>query len=197
MKEKGVALTSPIVHAWALITVILGVVFYNEVLSSIHWLAIVLIISGIFMITLKKTQEITFDSSFIYAILSMLIWGVFFFLLKIPNLIFGALIVTASIKLLTSFLYIPILIKKKIHLFQIQHKILFYIFIMGLLDSVGFLAFNFALNYSPVAIVSAISSAVPVVSVFLGVLILKEELVKKQSFGIIATIIGLILISIQ
>jgi len=196
MKKKGVALTSPITNAWVLVTVILGLIFYNEVLSGLHWLAIVLIVGGVFAITLKKTQKITFDSSFIYAVLSMIIWGIFFFLLKIPNLIFGAIIVTSSIKLLTSFFSVPILIKKKINLFQTKPKVLFYMILIGILDSVGFLAFNFALNYSPVSIVSAIGSSVPVVSVLLGVMILKEELTKKQRFGIIAAIIGLILISI-
>lgn len=196
MKKKGVALTSPIANSWVFVTVILGLIFYNEVVSGLQWLAIILIVGGVFAITFRKTQKISFDSSFLFAILSMIIWGVFFFLLKVPNIIFGAIIVTASIKLLTSFFSVPILIKKKIKMFQTEHKIWFYMILIGILDSVGFLAFNFALHYSPVSIVSAIGSAVPVVSVLLGVIILKEELTKKQRLGIITAIIGLIIISI-
>lgn len=196
VKKKGLALTSPIMNAWVFITVILGLIFYNEVISNLQWLAIVFIVGGVIAVTIKKQQKIKFDSSFIYAITSMIIWGIFFFLLKVPNLIFGAIIVTSSIKLLSSAFSVPILIQKKIKLFQTKHRVLCYIILIGILDSIGFLAFNFALNYSPVSIVSAISSAVPVVSVILGVIILKENLTTGQKIGIITAIIGLIFISI-
>jgi len=195
-QKKGVALTSPIIYSYVIITVLLGIIFYSETVNTIQSLAIVFILSGIFIIMSKKTEHITFDRSFMFAILSMVIWGVLYFLLKIPNLIFGAILVTSSIKLLTSFFSIPVLVAKKIRIFKTENKVLFYMILIGILDSMGFLAFNFALNFSPVSIVTAISSAVPVLSVLLGVIILKESLTRKQTIGIVTAILGLILISV-
>ncbi|MCK4589504.1 MAG: DMT family transporter [Nanoarchaeota archaeon] len=196
MKEKGVALTSPIVNSWALITIALGLIFYKEAISSLQWLAVILIIGGVFVVLLKKTGKIRFDSSLIYAVISMVFWGLFFFLLKEPNLIFGALIVASSVKLITSFFSIPILIREKVNPFKIKYNILFYIVLLAIFDGVGFSAFNFALKYSPVSIASIVISATPIVSVTLGIVVLKEKLSLRQKIAIIAVIAGLILVSI-
>ncbi len=196
MKKKGVALTTPIIYSWAFLAVILGVIFYNESLTFLQALSILLIILGIFLVTNKGSKHIFFDKTFFFAIASMIIWGVFYFLLKIPNLIFGAIIVTASIKLFTSFSSIPILLKKKINLFETKHKIMLFIMLVGFLDAFGFLAFNYAVNYAPVSIVAPICSATPALGVLLGVLLLKENILKKQYIGIAVVLAGLVLISI-
>ena len=195
-QKKGVALTSPIIYSYVIITVILGVIFYSETVNTIQSLAIILILGGIFIVMSKKTERIAFDKFFMFAILSMVIWGVLYFLLKVPNLIFGAILVTSSIKLFTSFFSIPVLVTKKIKIFKLENKVLPYMLLIGVLDAMGFLAFNSALNFSPVSIVTAISSAAPILSVSLGVIILKESLTRKQTIGIATAILGLILISI-
>ena len=196
MQVKGVSLTAPIINSWAFITVILGAIFYHETLGFLHSSAILLILLGLFFITSVNLKKFKFDSSFAFAIFSMVLWGVFYFLLKIPNIIFGALLVTSTVKIITSFFTIPVLFRKKINLFDTNKKSLFVMLLVGLTDAFGFLALNFAYNYSPVSIVATIGSAVPVVSVLLGVLVLKEKLNLRQLSGIVIVIAGLILISL-
>lgn len=193
---KGMALTLPITNSWAFIAVVLSAIFYKEHATLLQYLAIILILFGVFVITFKKEARIFFDNTFIFAIISMIMWGLFFFLLKIPNLIFGAVIVTVSVKLLTSFFSVPILLKNKINLFQTKYTSLFYILIIGILDSVGFLVYTYAMNYSPVSITAPIISATPVLTVFLGVTILKEKLTKRHFIGIAFAVMGLIIISL-
>ncbi len=194
MKEKGMALTSPIVNSWALITIALGIIFYKEMISVFQWLAVVLIIGGVFAVLFKGKAKL--DGSLIYAALSMVFWGVFFFLLKGPNLIFGALLVASLVKLISSVFAIPVLVRRKINVFKTDRRILFFIILMAIGDSLGFSAFNFALKYAPISIASLIISAVPIITVGLGVVVMKEKLTFRQKIAIVAVLIGLILVSI-
>ena len=194
MQEKGIALTSPIVNSWALVTIILGLVFYKEMLGSLQWLAVVFIMGGVFAVMFKGKAK--FDGSLIYAVISMVLWGVFFFLLKEPNLIFGALLVASLVKLITVFFSIPILVRKKVNIFKTESRILFFIILIAITDGVGFSVFNFALKYAPVSIASLIISAVPIIGVGFGVMIFKEKLSFRQKIAIVTVIIGLILVSI-
>lgn len=192
----GISIASPMVNSWVLLTVILGVIFYNEFVNAFQVFAIVLIIIGIFAISSKNGIHLKFNRFFVFPILSMILWAIFFFLLKIPNLIFGALIVTFSVKILTSLFSIPILVKEKVNLVVTRKKVFLMILLLGLFDCLGFLAFNYAIGLGKVSLVSAIASAVPLISVTLGVFVLKEVLTKKQKLGVFVTIVGLILVSI-
>lgn len=193
LKNKGLTLTSSITYSWIIVTVFLGVIFYHEFITSLQWIAIFLIVLGIFVTTSKK-EQITFDSSFLYAMGSMIIWGFFFFLLKIPTLLFGALLVTSIVKISTSFFSLPLFLKEKINLFETKKNVLILLILIGAFDSLGFLAFNFATNYSPISHVAAIGSAVPVLNVIIGILLLKEKITRRQKLGILAAITGIILI---
>ncbi|MFC1801460.1 DMT family transporter [Nanoarchaeota archaeon] len=194
MKEKGVALTSPVVNSWALVTIILGLIFYKEVLGGLQWVAVVLIIGGVFAVAFKGKAKL--DTSLIYAVISMVLWGVFFFLLKEPNLIFGALLVASSIKIITSFFSVPILVRNKVKIWKTSPYVLFFIILVAITDSIGFSVFNFALKYAPVSIASLIISAVPIISVGLGVMVLKERLTLRQKIAILVVVIGLVLVSV-
>lgn len=195
--KKGVALTSPIINSWAFITVILSIFFYNETISLVQAVAIILILFGIFLITFKKQEKIAFDSTFVFALLAMITFALFFFLLKIPIEIFGVLLVVLGVRLFTSILSVPFLVVKKINISNIKLFALLAILGVGLLDTFGFLAYSFSMNYAPVSIVAPIGSSVPIVSVILGVLVLKEKLNTRQKIGIITTIAGLLLLSLQ
>lgn len=62
---------------------------------------------------------------------------------------------------------------------------------------VGGVSFFFAIEMIGAATATPISSINPLVSVIIGVLILKEKLTPKQAFGIILILLGSIIISIQ
>jgi drug/metabolite transporter (DMT)-like permease len=67
---------------------------------------------------------------------------------------------------------------------------------MGLVGSIGVLAYNLSVDYVPVSIAAPISSSAVVVGVILGMLVLGEKTSKIQKLGIVAAIAGIILISI-
>ena len=193
--SKGVSLTAPIINSWAIVSVTLSMIFYGERISFLQLIAILCIIFGIFIVTLKK-EKFHFDKTFTIALISMLTWGVFFFLLKIPNLVFNAILVTAAVKLLTLPFSLPLIFKKKINLLKTKTSVLLIIILAGILDAAGFLAFNSALKISPVSLISPIIAAAPVLIAIMGVFFLKEKISKRQTIGIIITVLGLITISL-
>ncbi|MFH1770844.1 MAG: DMT family transporter [archaeon] len=196
IQNKGLALSTPIVNAYAFITVILGIIFYGESVTFLQVFAIAMIIGGILVLSMKKGVKIHFDSSFIFAFFSMLMWGFFFFMIKVPTLIFGAVFTILMIKAFTTLFTFPISLEKKVRLFDTKPKYLLLVILMGILEGFAFMAFSYGVAIAPVSIVTPISSAVPVLSVFSGVLLFKEKLTRKQVFGIAIAILGMIVIAL-
>ena len=194
IKAKGVALTASITNAYPFITVVLGFLIYKEPVSLHQIIAILLILAGMFTITLKNGKRL-FDRSFLIALVSMAVWGVLFFILKIPVSIAGALLVTAGLKLATPVASLPVLFLKKISPIETKHKLLALIAAVGVLDSLGLLAYTFAIKDAPVSTIAPIVAAVPALSVILAVVFLKERLSLHQTVGILAAMAGIFLIS--
>ena len=196
VKAKGIALTSPINNASAVITVILGVLFYKESPTLLQWLAMALIMGSILALTLRKEGKMAMDKEISFSAAAMGIWGVFIFLMKQPSIIFGPLLFVAGIKLLTACFSVPALIRKKMKVWNLKRHVLLLVILLGLVDGGGFLALSAAMAQAPVSIVSVIASASPALSVLLGVLILKEKLDRRQTLGILGAIFGILLIAL-
>ncbi|MDP3742510.1 MAG: DMT family transporter [Candidatus Micrarchaeota archaeon] len=196
LNRKGLALSSPISNSWPIVTIALGVMFYREILTSLQIAAVLFIIAGIFITTLKKKEKLIFDSSFVFGLVSMLSAGTMFFLIKNPTLIFGPLVVAAVIKLTTSLVSLPFSIYKKIELWHTSKNILLILGVIGALEGLGLIAYGLASSYAPVSTIGLIAGGVPVLTVLLGVVILKEQMDKQQKIGVAATLIGILLAAV-
>jgi drug/metabolite transporter (DMT)-like permease len=195
VQKKGISLITPIINSWPLVAIALGVIVYGEHVRAVQWIAAGLVLGGmVFTTTEKSSENNRIDSSFYFAFVAMLLWGVFFFLVKIPILIFGAVMTTMMIKFLTGFFAWPVVAHKKME--KTPWKVMTFIALVGILDGLGFLAFNGALTVESVSIVSPIIAAVPVLTVILGITFLKEKVTKRQVKGIVVTLIGLLLIAL-
>lgn len=196
MEAKGVALTSSIANSWAIIPIVLGIMVYGEKISWIQWISIAFILVGVVTIIFKKGEHFSVDRYLLFAVISMMIWGLYFFVVKVPLLLMGAFVVASVSKIITSSLTVPVIISKKINVMNTTQKALWFILLVGFLDGVGFLTYNFAILNSPISLVAPIITAVPVISVMLGVFVLKEKLTSLQKMGIGAALVGLILITV-
>ncbi len=193
LNRKGLALSSPISNSWPIVTIALGVIFYREILTSNQIAAIFLILIGIFITTIKNKEKFTFDTSFVFGLISMLSAGIMFFLIKNPTLVFGPLIVAASIKIISSMVSLPFSIYKKIDLGNTRQNILLALIAIGTLEGLGLVAYGLASNYAPVSTIALIAGGLPALTVLLGVVILKEQMDKQQKIGVGATLIGILL----
>jgi len=186
--HKGVSLTSPIVNSWAIITVPLGILFFGERLSFVQLLAAIIIIVGIFILLVKDVRSIHIDQKLMFTVLSMVLWGVFFFLLKIPTDIVGPLVVFLGVRAISGAVFLPSLRTWK-------GEGLWPMVVVGILNSAGFLFYLYAVQHTQISIAAPIIAAAPLVAVLLGLLLLKERLSHRQQWGVFVTIIGAVLIT--
>lgn len=194
-QSKGVALAAPILHAWVLPLSILALIFWGEFPTALQWSSIAVIIGGLFFISVEKRDQLHVDPLFIFAFVSMMIWAITFFFIQEPSAAFGGVLIPAGMKIVSALLVLPSILKKPIQ-WPKGWKMWATIVVIGAFDGFGLLAFVTASELSPsIAVVAGITAASPAVSALLGVAILKEKITKWQAFGILAVVLGLILIA--
>jgi drug/metabolite transporter (DMT)-like permease len=195
MGNRELSLVSPIGNTWAIATIALGVVFYGESVSMLQWAAICMVIGGILAISIKKGQKPTFETALGYAALSSLIWGVFFFILKAPGEAAGAVVTILAVRILTAGMSLPAVIAKGVRILETRFSLLLLVALMAAFDTLGFVAYILAVGEIPVSIAAPIASAVPALSVLLGIIFLGERPSALQAGGIVLTIAGIIILS--
>lgn len=198
-----VSLVGPITASWAMITVLLSVLFLKEVLTINQIAAIVLIIVGVILIS-SDLKEFFQKNKLIFligakeAIIAMFGFGVAMFLLAIVVKQLGWFLPGFLSRFFILIFLISYIILKKQSL-KIETKPINWILvvIIGFLDIIAFFAYSMGVSTEYASIIAPIAASSPLVTTMLAQVFLKEKLVLSQIFGIIITISGLILISIK
>lgn len=201
--EKGlVSLVSPLGSTWSLVTAVLGVIVYHEILETHQLLAVTSIIIGILIISVNltsifQTKKIEFLTGVREGILSMLGWGVAWFLTVIPtrNLDWFLPVFLFRI-ILIIMLAAYIALRKQSFVPQKSHLPLLPLLIIGLFDMLAFMSLSIGISQTNSSIIAPIASANTIVVIGLAVVFLKEKLKFNQMIGIIGILIGIILISL-
>jgi drug/metabolite transporter (DMT)-like permease len=119
----------------------------------------------------------------------MMVFGVAFALWKPMVEDVGPFLAVASVRLLaTVFLGLYLAVKKSA-MVRFSRGAVVLIIGAGLLDSLGFVAFNLGIELNPVSVVIPIAAAYPAVTVALAWVLLRERMAPIQVFGI-ATVLG-------
>jgi drug/metabolite transporter (DMT)-like permease len=201
LKEGKVSLVSPIGASFALIIVILSILFFKETLTANQIIGIILIILGLplLSINIKKISGVKKIDTLVGAkegLVAMLGWG------------FSLFLIIPAIKVLNWFL--PIFIFRFFTLLFLlsyvffgkqSFKISFPItslalpLLIGLLDVIAFFGYSFGIKGEYASIVAPIVASFPLITVILARVFFKEKIVLNQALGIISVITGLILIS--
>jgi len=200
--EKGnVCVVSPITSSWAVITALLAVVVLKEVLMPFQVAGVMVVFVGIFLVSTdlrelgnKLSHGMSNGAS--EGIVAMMVWGITFTLAKPLVDIVGPamtllfmrggpfLFVFSWTRIVRTNLTIP------------SKSILLFLILSGLLDTLGFLAYNFGVTTEFVSIVSPIAATFPAVTIILAYMFLNERVVNSQKLGIVAILAGLVLISL-
>jgi len=202
LKEGQVSLVSPIGASWAIITVILSMIFLKEILQKNQIIAILLVILGIILVSINirellKIKKINLFIGVKEGLIAMFGWGICFFLLTPMVKVLGWFLPTFLSKLISIlFLTFYIFTSKQSLKINFPNPILIWIFLIGLLDVVAFFAYSFGVIREYASIIAPIAASYPLVTVLLARIFLKEKFVLNQIIGIISIIFGLILISI-
>jgi transporter family protein len=200
LKTGKVGIISPIANSSVVFTVLFSIIFFGESLSFIQLFSIVFIIFGIILVSLNfndiKISHLFKKASGVpYALITCFLWGLVFFLFKIPVNVLGPI--------LTSFIIeFGIMIYSGMHLrlskinFDIPNKkILTCVFLVAFFGAIGTLFFNLGIKTSNVSIVAALTFSSPLVSILYGKFVYKEKLSLQQYTAIIFIVIGIASIS--
>ena len=194
LELNQLSIASPIIYSSVLVTVLLGVIFLKESLNMIQIVSVLLVMTGIVILTYKPKAKIRIDFSVIIPVLAMILFGVYYFLVKITTQYFRPINVTWSINLLTGLMCIPLAIKH--YKDKPSFRTLNLIVLLGMLNIFGFLAFNIAITLAPLSVVTLIKSSTPAVTIFFAFSLLKEKISPFEILGAISAIIGVFLLSV-
>ena len=202
LTEGQVSLVSPIGASWAMITVVLSVVFFKEVLQTNQIIAIILIITGIILVSvnlkeLLKIKRLTLLGGIKEGLIAMLAWGISLFLMVPVSKALSWFLPVFALKLFgLLFLVIYTMFSKKSLKIDLQIPLLILLFLIGFLDIIAFFAYSFGVEREYASIVAPVAASFPLVTIILARIFLKEKIVFNQALGIAGVIAGLILISI-
>ena len=194
------SIISPIAASYAVVTVILSLIFLNETITAFHAIGITFVIFGAILASFKFHDLIRLKVKNVaagvkYAVFAMLGWGVLMVLVDV--LVSGLgwffpilFIVTVEICYLLIYSGIT---KKSI---SFPKNIALFVILAGILEVIAFLSFGFSITSENVAIVAPIISAFPAITIILARIFFKEILELNQKIGIAAVLMGLVLLSL-
>lgn len=201
--SKGqVSMVSSIGASWGLLTAILGVIFFKEVLKVNQLFAIVLIAIGIVLVSVNLKELISNKKLKLLVgvkegLIAMVCWGFALFLLASLTKTMGWFLPAFLFRFfLLIFLSFFILFSKKKF---IPEKIKFpwwLLLMIGIFDMGAFFTFSLGTSGSFASIVAPIGSAYALVTILLAKIFLKEKIKPNQYLGISGILAGLILISL-
>src|SRR3972149_4455701 len=201
LKGGNAALVGTIAASFAALTVLLSIIFLGESVSLQQSLAIVIIFIGLGGSTLDIrnliNRKLIVDKGIWMGLIAMLSWGIYWAFIKIPIKELGWFW-PGYISILASLPGIWLFIKlREIKLTHFNFKGSFYpLFANAFLLGVGALSFNLAIEKGFTSIVAPIAGSYPTIFVLLAYLVFKDSITRQQIFGIIVTLIGIVLLSI-
>ncbi|MCL4389381.1 MAG: DMT family transporter [Candidatus Marsarchaeota archaeon] len=201
MSIGQVSIVIPIAATWVVVTVVLSLLFLHEPLTLLESIAIVIIITGTMLASLKlhdfkkaKLKKVSKGVS--YALLTAVSWGIYYFLLgsftskvgwyqaaflyNIPAVIFILITGLATGKDVS----FP------------KGNALFLVAVLAVINVIGISAISLSFSYGYVAITAPITSSAIVITVFLALILLKEKPEMNQLLGMALVIAGILLVSI-
>jgi len=198
----NVSVVAPITASWSVITVLLAAFLFAEALTPLQIAGVVAVFIGVFFASTnlaefkKSIKTGGWSAGAADALIAMVAWGISYALLKPITSAIGPVMALFLLKILAvaALLSWTGVTKTKISL--PVKTIFLFLAMAGLLDFSAYLAFNFSLNTQYVSVVSAIVATAPAITIGLAYVFLKERVVRNQKLGIIAILVGLVLISL-
>ena len=200
LKIGKVGIISPIASSSVIFTILFSIIFFKESLSIAQLFSILLIMLGIILISInfkdiRNSHLFKTSSGVPFALITCVLWGLVFFLFKIPVNVLGP-ILTSFIVEFGNLIYSGTNLKISKIGFQLPDKrILTYIILLAICITVGTLFYNFGIRVSNVSIIAALYSSNPLVATLYGKFVYKEKLKIQQYFAILLILIGIVLIS--
>jgi drug/metabolite transporter (DMT)-like permease len=193
--ERGlVSIVSPLSAGYLVVATILTAIFFDEVVSTVGWMLIFVILVGI-ALTSSSGRSSASISGVWYGLTAMMVMGIAFALWKPMVEDAGPFLSVLSVRLLSSvFLGIYLIVRRSVRLsFPRSTGIL--LVSAAVLDSLGFISFNLGIELNPVSLIIPIAAAYPAVTMVMAWVLIKERVAGAQMVGIVTVLGGVIVFS--
>ena len=197
----NVSIVASIANGWSVVTVILSIIFLNEHLNLLNILEILLIIVGVVLVSFKyndirKLKLNKIGKGVNYALITMVGWGLYFFLDAILVLRIGWFDAAFLLNLITLVLIFGYGYAKNTKLMSFGKGGYVVILLGALANFIGLISYNFGVTFNFAAIVAPIASVAVMLPVLFGILFLKERPEKTQLLGMALIILSIIALSV-
>lgn len=200
--EIGIAsLIGTIAGSFAIVTVPLSIILFKESLSLAQAVGILFVIVGLVLASLKfeeikskKLKNILSDPGVIFALFTMIAWGTYWTLIRIPVEKIGW-----YYSAIPNYFFFVILlffheVKGKMFSVVKDKKILLMCIVMAMFTVVANFSYNLGITYGYTSIVAPIAGTSPVLFVILARFAFKDRLTRQQLAGIISALLGIVMI---
>lgn len=198
LKVGNAALVGTIAAAFPFVSTLISVVFLGESLGTKQAIAIFIIFIGIILSSIDFNQvktKIALDKGVLFALVTMIVWGIWFSVVKIPIQKIGWFwpnyIAFATFPFLLIFMRY-----RKIKIIKLTYQEAFKpLFISIFLIGIAEFSYNLAIIKENVSIIAPIAGSYPTLFVILAFFIFKDPITRQQVIGIITTLIGIVLLA--
>ncbi|MBM3209224.1 DMT family transporter [Candidatus Shapirobacteria bacterium] len=189
-----------IIQAFPAVVLVLSALIFRDIITITQALFIIIIFLGVFLCSVdfekvRKAEKII-DKGVLLAIIAMVFLSFYFTFSRILINSFGWFL--PNFIATVCFPIIFLFMKKRKEKFYMpkEIKILFATFMVGLLIRSGDFALNYGLSLpNASSLVAPIAGAAPILFVIMSYLIFKDKLTRQQVFGIVTTLMGILLLT--
>jgi uncharacterized membrane protein len=191
------SIVSPVASSYPALSIVLAVFLLNEAISVVRFIGILAIMIGILLVSLQKMKafEKHFSAGIGYALMAFACQGFLFFGLKWVVGDLGSFLPVLLLRLVTALVLSGAVVFVGGR--SVSHNSTSFMLVgfVGIVDTLGNVAFTMGLGTGAVAVVSTITALFSSVTVLLACLLLKERLVMHQAIGILAIMLGVGIVS--
>ena len=193
--ETGlISVVVPIANAWAVVVVLVGVLFLAERVGLPQISGIAAVVAG--TVVISRSSSVNKQSGILaagvgYAVATMLGWGIFFSMIGILSKQFGWIwpILITSIGSTVILFFYMIIVRERIDVKTLPAKTFVFYVSVGAL---ALAAYSIGAERGYISIVSPVAASSPIVALLLARVFLRERLGAVRVFGVLLVLLGII-----
>lgn len=198
-----ISLVAPIASSYSFLLVLSGLVIFQEKISLLQTLTILVIIIGSILTSLDIKELVSqfkfkkVDPGIPYAFATMLFWAIGFLFLNHAVKEVGVMYPTIVVYVGGLIFFLPYIKIGRFSLsIKVDKSIIGYLLINGVGSAIAYISYSLGVEKHYLAIIAPIAAAFPLITILLAMSILKEKISFTQLIGIIFIMTGIITLSL-
>lgn len=194
----NVSIVAATMNLWAVFTMLFAFIFMGQRLSTIQFLGVLMIITGVTQASLNwsdiRNRRFRLSSGVKEAVLGAFFFGVFWNISEVITEEIGWLLTTLFVKfgIVLFLLLFSFLKKRELDIRKATTKTKYMVALMGIIEAGAVAVVNYGLTIGDAILITPISSALSIVTISLAIIFLKDKVTKLQGLGILTAIVGIV-----